>query len=114
MLPEKVPDFFRSGMNASIDFKAEGKENALLIPVDAAHKENNKTYVLVSEDAQEAPVKRYIKLGITDDKNFEVLSGLEQGDKIIIKEKKYVLPTNKTGTNPFMPARQQQQRRKAN
>ena len=111
LLPETVPDFFRSGMNASIDFKAEGKADALLIPVDAVHKENNKSYVLVNEEGQQAPVKRYVKLGITDDKNFEVLSGLEQSDKVIIKERKYVLPANKIGTNPFSPIRPQQQRR---
>ncbi|MFA4993628.1 MAG: HlyD family efflux transporter periplasmic adaptor subunit, partial [Candidatus Omnitrophota bacterium] len=39
LLPENVPEFFRSGMNATIDFIEHSKENALLLPLEAVHKE---------------------------------------------------------------------------
>ena len=106
LLPKDMPEFFRSGMNATVDFKSEGKESALLLPVDAVHKEKGEAYVyLKAQEEANVPFKRTVKLGITDDKNFEILSGVEASDIIVVKVKKYSLPKNSTGTNPFMPAR---------
>ncbi len=113
LLPEDVPTFFRSGMNATVDFLTQSRDNALLIPVEAVHKDKNGAYVMVNEGTGEPPVKHAVKLGITDDKNYEVLSGVEDGDKIVIKTKKYKLPTDSVGKNPFMPARPQQTKRPA-
>ena len=105
LVPQEVPSFFRSGMNASVDFMVEDKKDILTIPVDAVYK-NGKTYCLVKEPNGKEPVKTAVKLGITDDKNIEVISGIDENDKIIVKSKKYSLPTGSTaGTNPFMPAR---------
>jgi len=103
LLPEKVPQFFRSGMNATVDFKAEGKENALLLPVDAVHKDKTESYVLLKSEEGKEPLKRAVTLGITDDKNFEILSGIIAKDIVIIKTKKYALPSSNTGSNPFSP-----------
>jgi len=111
LLPEEVPPFFRSGMNAAVDFKAESRENILLIPVEAVHKDKGQDYVLVKQEGSKEPEKRSIKLGITDDKNFEVLSGIEANDRVIIKTKKYALPKNATGSNPFSPMSQPQKKR---
>ncbi len=107
LVPKDVPEFFRSGMNATVDFKSESRENALLLPAEAVHKEKGEAYVYLKppEEGNE-PVKRAIKLGITDDKNFEILSGVEANDIILVKVKKYTLPKNDTGTNPFLPFRQ--------
>jgi macrolide-specific efflux system membrane fusion protein len=107
LLPENIPLFFRSGMNATVDFKAEGKENTLLLPVEAVHKDKDQSYVLITQEGSKVPVRRTITLGITDDKSYEVLSGVDKNDKIIVKAKKYALPTGGLGSNPFMPARQQ-------
>jgi len=111
LLPTDTPAFFRSGMNATIDFKAEGKENTLLIPVNAVHKEKNTSYVLLKQEGSKEAVKRAVELGLTDDKNFEVISGVEAGDKIIVNVKKYSLPKNDVGTNPFSPMRQGQKKK---
>ena len=105
LAPEEVPEFFRSGMNATVDFIAQVKENALLIPLEAVHKWKEENFVLLKQQGQIEPLKRVVTLGITDDKNFEVLSGINMNDKIIIKAKKYSIPKSTTGTNPFMPAR---------
>lgn len=111
LLPVNVPPFFRSGMNATVDFKSEGKENALLIPVSAVQKGKNESFVLLKQEGSKQPVKRIVELGMTDDKNFEVLSGLGKNDTIIVKVKKYVLPTGTIGSNPFSPMGQ---RKKSN
>ena len=106
LIPLDVPVFFRSGMNASVDFIVQDKEKILMIPVEAVNK-NGDNYVLLKESDKKEPRKARVELGITDDKNFEVISGVTQSDKIVVKSKKYSLPKSNgaTGTNPFMPAR---------
>ena len=101
--PEEVLAFLRSGMNASVDFIQLGKTNALLIPQEAVQKEKDENIVYVKENNGQEPLAVRVKLGISDDKNVEVLSGINEGDRIIVKAKKYSLPKNTTGRNPFMP-----------
>ena len=105
LVPENVPQFFRSGMNASVDFINQSKENILILPAEAAHKENGRTYVLVKQKNGKEPSKADVKLGVSDDKNVEVISGVNENDNILLKTKKYALPKNATGKNPFMPSR---------
>jgi membrane fusion protein, macrolide-specific efflux system len=105
LVPEEVPAFFRSGMNATVDFIEQGKGNALLIPVEAVHKEKEENYVLVKQNNGKEPLKAPVTLGISDDKNVEVISGITENDRIILKTKKYSLPKTTSGTNPFMPSR---------
>ncbi len=105
LVSEKVPDFFRSGMNANIDFLIEKKEDALLVPNEAVHKDNDGNYVLLSRGAGEEPVRQAVTPGISDDKNTEIVSGLAAEEKILLKSQKYALPGAASGTNPFMPSR---------
>jgi len=105
ILPAEVPPFFRSGMNATIDFIISDKEDILVIPLEAVYQEKEQSFVLVKANGSAGPAKRMVKLGISDDKNVEVISGLVAGDKIIIKSKKYSLPKSTAGSNPFMPRR---------
>lgn len=103
LVPEKIPEFFRSGMNASIDFIDQSRENALLIPAEAVSKGKEGNYVLVRQGDGGDLVRAAVKLGISDDKNIEILSGINKADRIIIKSKMYSLPKNNKGKNPFMP-----------
>lgn len=102
--PLEVPKFFRSGMNASIDFIDDTRDEALLVPVDAVYKEKSESYVLLKQDGRE-PLRSRVTLGITDDKNIEVISGIRESDTLIIRTKKYNVPKSETGKNPFMPSR---------
>ncbi len=103
LLPAEVLGFFRSGMNASVDFIEQGKVDALLIPQEAVQKEKEEDYVFVKQNNGKEPLKVAVKLGISDDKNVEVISGVNRDDRIIMKVKKYRLPKNDIGGNPFMP-----------
>jgi membrane fusion protein, macrolide-specific efflux system len=105
LIPEEVPSFFRSGMNANIDFIEQSKENTLIVPLEAVHKDKEENFVLVSAQDAKEPVKTPVSLGLADDKNVEVTSGVTQESRIILKLKKYNLPKNTTGSNPFFPGR---------
>jgi len=102
LVPEEIPKFFRSGMNASVDFIDQSDDNALLIPAEAVYKEKENSYVLVKQNNGNEPVRAAVKLGISDDKNVEVLSGITKYDRIIVKSKTYSLPKDTRGKNPFM------------
>jgi macrolide-specific efflux system membrane fusion protein len=103
LIPQEVPQFFRSGMNASLDFMVQDKKNILTIPMDAVYK-NGESFVYLKQPDAKEPVKARVELGISDDKNVEVISGINENDRIIVKSKKYSLPkASAAGSNPFMP-----------
>ena len=106
LMPAEESPFFRSGMNTSVDFIEKSKDNTLLLPLEAVHREKDENFVLIKQNGNKEPVKRNVKLGISDDKNVEIISGIEMNDKIMIKSTKYVLPkSDNIGSNPFMPSR---------
>ncbi len=98
-----VPEFFRSGMNSSIDFKIESRKDALLLPQEAVNEEKGEFWVLVQKGAAGLE-RRAVKTGITDGKNIEIVSGLKDNETVVIHSKKYALPKDSAGTNPFMPS----------
>ncbi|MCX5696825.1 MAG: HlyD family efflux transporter periplasmic adaptor subunit [Candidatus Omnitrophica bacterium] len=105
LLPQEIPPFFRSGMNTSVNFMVQDKKDILVIPVDAVYK-NKENYCLLQQPNAKEPVKVRVELGITDDKNIEVISGLTENDQIIVKSKKFSLPkASAAGSNPFLPSR---------
>lgn len=104
LLSKNVPPFFRSGMNATVNFETESKDSALLLPKEAIQKENDENFCLVKQANGENPIRRVVKLGLSDDKNYEILSGLNVSDTVIVATKQYSLPVDSnTGSNPFMP-----------
>jgi len=105
LIAKEVPDFFRSGMNASVDFIVEDKENILTIPVEAVFKDGE-SFVYIKQEKGKEPLRARVTLGIADDKNVEVVSGVNENDKIVVKSKAYSLPkSSSAGSNPFLPVR---------
>jgi macrolide-specific efflux system membrane fusion protein len=103
VLPRDVPSFFRSGMSATLEFKAESRENAILLPQPAIHLQGKEAWVMVKEGGKAAGVKRNVTVGISDEKNTEIISGLSEKDIVLVPANKYILPVKPTAKNPFMP-----------
>jgi macrolide-specific efflux system membrane fusion protein len=104
ILPKKVPAIFRSGMSANVNIIEQSKENVLMIPLDAVKRDAQGSFVLVSPGGGQKPVKRRAQLGIADDTNVEVISGLDTNDKVLIESQKYMPQTGTSaGGNPFSP-----------
>lgn len=85
VLPENIPDYFRSGMSANIDIIEKIKDNILIIPLEAVKTEQGKTYVLISDDKGKKTRTHPIEIGISDGKHVEVVSGLNEHDTIMVK-----------------------------
>jgi membrane fusion protein, macrolide-specific efflux system len=105
LVPENVPEFFRSGMSASVNFIVESKENALILPIEAVQQDKGEDYVLVKQEGSPNPVKRVVKLGIVEGDNCEILSGVTAEDTVLVMSNQFVLPSldSNKGSNPFMP-----------
>lgn len=82
VLPEKTPDFMRSGMTANVTFHVSAKEGALLIPADAVKVVNGESVVTVKTD--QGSEQRVIKTGLSEGKKVEVLEGLDEGDALLV------------------------------
>lgn len=111
LAPSKVPPFFRSGMNANVDFVVQRKDHALLLPAAAVHKIGDQTFVFLEGSTREKPIKQEVQTGMTDDKNIEITSGLKEDDNVVLITKKFSLNKAKAGKNPFMPSRSSGNRR---
>jgi len=72
----------RDGMSATAEVVIERRDDVLLIPNRAIRGTLENPKVLVLVDEQE--VEREITLGLTDGINTEVLSGLEEGEKVVL------------------------------
>ncbi|MDO9464642.1 MAG: efflux RND transporter periplasmic adaptor subunit [bacterium] len=106
IVPQRVPDVFRSGMSANVNIVETNKDNILIIPLEALNRDKKGSFVLLSQSKDEKSLKREVQPGISDEQNIEIISGLMPEDKIIIKTQKY-MPSKGTdgGSNPFMPSR---------
>jgi len=80
-----TPEGIRPGMTADLVIKTDSREDVLVIPEDAIEEKDNKHTVQVYQDNQEVE-DREIEIGLqgTDDM-IEVISGLTEGEKVIIE-----------------------------
>lgn len=76
------------GMTADVDIQIQGVENALIIPVDALHQTRDTYYVYTTydEQTQQYGGMREVVIGMQNDTQVEILSGLNAGDKIYYTE----------------------------
>lgn len=81
--PEKVPAHMRSGMTANVTFLAESRASALLVPNEAIRSRDGAATVLKA-GARDTSAEVALKTGITDGRMTEVLSGLAEGETILI------------------------------
>ncbi len=92
---EKNPSPFRPGMSASVDIFTNRKNDILTVPIqavttrtdttrtDAAASEEIRTLVFVSDGAR--ALARDVTTGIQDNVNIEILSGLTEGEEVIVQ-----------------------------
>lgn len=83
--PVSVPDYFKSGMSATVNFLAEKRENVLMLPVRAVKKTNNSSYVFMN--GGDKPLKSVqVTTGLDNNENIEIVSGLSEGDVVTIPD----------------------------
>ena len=104
ILPVEVPEVFRSGMSANIDIVVNEKENVLTLPLAAVRSQNGRSFVLMRAAAPDSVRRMPVRLGLQDENNVEIESGLSASDVVVARDKAFVLPKNNGGSNPFLPS----------
>jgi membrane fusion protein, macrolide-specific efflux system len=102
VLPEKVPAFFRSGMSATVNFEMDERQNVLTLPLAAVKKANGRSYVFTRQDDKIKTVQ--VQTGLENTENLEIVSGVAEGDTVVIPTKKLaddLLSQNHRPGGPF-------------
>jgi multidrug resistance efflux pump len=81
---QAVDPRLRSGLSVTAHILAYENPRALLLPRAAVRWQNGAASVLVRQGAATAP--RAVKLGWADDRQFEVLAGLQAGEQVVAEE----------------------------
>ena len=89
-----------SGMTANITIVTESRRDVLTLTSSAISESNGKSYVILLENNLEKKVE--IKTGMTSAGVTEIISGVKEGDTLIVKD--FSVSTEKTsGTSLFSP-----------
>ena len=80
---EGTEEGIKLGMTADIIIESDKKENVLVIPKGAVNKMDGKKIVQVFKDGEVK--EREIEIGLEGDEFFEIISGLSEGEEIVIE-----------------------------
>jgi HlyD family secretion protein len=69
---------YRLGMTADVDFVLKESKNTLIIPSEHIKLDGSRKFVLVGEKKK----KVYIKTGVENEQDVEIIEGLSEGDKV--------------------------------
>ena len=83
-------------MNGSVTIITEIKLDALVIPSKSIKEESGKSYVLLQNETSKTSEKQFITIGFTDVSQTEIISGLEEGNIILIESQVVKSTTNTT------------------
>jgi len=87
VVPSAQDGTLKPGMSVGVRIQTSEKPNALLIPKDAVTTDNSgKQGVYVVQEGQNGQVATFkpVTFGASDDKNVEVVSGLNPGDVVVV------------------------------
>ena len=96
---DKIDERLNPGMSVNADIITDSKENVLLLNNSAIKSINNKKYVElvtikdVPEEAFKSGIslsnnvikRQFIETGLSDDNNIEIISGLNEGDIVVLR-----------------------------
>ena len=106
VIPDRIPDVFRSGMSANIKIIVREKNDALLLPVGAVLTKSGKSVVLQKSSSTKQPINyKPVQIGLQDESKVEILDGLSDSSLVLLPDTSFVLPKNSSGSNPFAPQR---------
>ncbi|MBS1984330.1 MAG: efflux RND transporter periplasmic adaptor subunit [Bdellovibrionales bacterium] len=105
VLPKVPPAFMRSGMTANVTFSVEAKTGVLVAPFEAIKNRDGKSSVLVkAPDPKAEPIEKPIEIGVSDGKRVEVVSGLVEGDVILVPQMSADSLRATRNGSPFSPS----------
>lgn len=80
---ENPPSTIKGGMFAQVQFIVDKAENCTLVPLASVIEEEGKKYVFVVNG--DKAIKKEVVTGIFNDNEIQIIDGLNQGEKVVIK-----------------------------
>jgi len=106
VVPQEVPEFFRSGMSASVEIIEQIQTGIILIPIAAIQNVDGKKNVTIRNSKGNGTEERQVEVGLVDANNAEIISGLSISDIVVLKKQRYFpIEKERSKANPFMPSR---------
>ncbi len=81
---EEVPEQIRIGQTSRIRLQLGESKEGILLPKGGFYQTTGGQWVFVLDESEEVAVKRDISIGRQNPRYYEVLSGLEPGEKVIV------------------------------
>ena len=85
VVSETHPDL-RPGMTADVSIVTANKGDVLIVPDTAIDHTGDQETVLVVRKAGERPEKRVVETGVTDYEETEIISGLREGERLLLPD----------------------------
>jgi HlyD family secretion protein len=79
-----VPDNIRTGQTYYISLQLGQPKRSLLVPIGGFFQETGGQWIFVLDETESFATKRDISIGRKNPKYYEVLEGLQPGEKVII------------------------------
>lgn len=79
---------YNPGMVANLTFHVDGKQNAVIVPIDAILSDGERSYAYIVVDSRAIEVE--VTTGIDNGSTIEITSGLSKDDQLIVKGQNYV------------------------
>ncbi|ORX22535.1 RND transporter [Thermoanaerobacterium sp. PSU-2] len=98
-------DKLKLGQSMNVSIVVAQKENTLLLPIEAVQTNGNNKYVILYDESNSNSNGKNIKnikqvtTGIYNDKYIEILSGLSEGDKVVVPTATSSSSTNSSSKN---------------
>jgi macrolide-specific efflux system membrane fusion protein len=105
IIPDRVPEVFRSGMTADLSIVQIEKKNILILPLSAVKQSDAGSSVVVVDEKTGRKTSKRIVTGLSDDSNVEIVSGLGEKDQVCMTGSTLTIPQNKSLDSPFLPKR---------
>jgi membrane fusion protein, macrolide-specific efflux system len=106
ILPEFIPDNFRSGMSAEVSIIIDRAEDVLMVPSGAIKKGKGRSAFVLIPDPGGEPRRREVQTGLVAEGKTEITSGLEEGEQFLVSSVDYrPRKPEEQGSSPFMPSR---------
>jgi len=84
---DKYDERIKPGMTANLIIETNHKDDVLLVPLRAVKASNGRRFVEVL-DSMGVSQEKDVKLGLRGDNGYEILSGLQEGEEVIVYVKK--------------------------
>jgi HlyD family secretion protein len=91
----------KPGMTANLTIIVESRENVLFVPLRAIRTQGTQRSVTVQYKGQSIPVP--VTVGLTNDQSAEILTGLQEGDVVVINQTTTRQTNNIPGGGPGIP-----------